>query len=644
MGPESSPPIDTPNAGVYAERMITRLYRGAFRPLFVLLLCLYGCSEGTSTVTVGSNCTRNSDCESGQFCVDGQCKPGELVSCKSDEECPQDYKCLSDGTCSASAQCEINSDCCPADEAECGNICKNFACEGTDCISGQSKDCYVGCHRGVMLCEKGMWTPCDAPEVLDEELCDDGIDNDCNDEIDDGCAVCEAGEVQDCATLCGEGKEACTNAGTWGPCDAPKDCMCNPGESTSTDCGNCGTMEASCGDAGIWEWSPLCTGQGFCEISEEQVRDCGQRCGKQTRVCNAQCAWGEWSECQEGACEPGLVEEQGCGLCGSQSRECQSDCSWGAYGHCDEGGTCTVGETQEQPCGKCGTKTALCEDACGWGEFGACENEGSCSAEEVESRACGNCGQQERTCLSSCQWGEWGQCKDEGQCEPALKQSEACGPQNDVGECQYGEREQTCNDSCQWAPWSSCYGAVYPADEICGNGKDEDCSGQDETKPDDYEEGLGNNECGTCYHLGQDVDMEIYPTIDNPKDKVDCFRFYGQDNTNWNPFGSGEKIEIEVTGQPVGMDVDLFLYRGIDDCIDGNVLASSITVGGGDEVISWTEEKGTTDSGYFYVVVRPYCLCNAADEYNKPCDECTEGVATGTNCNKPYSLKIKGLL
>ncbi len=51
-------------------------------------------------------------------------------------------------------------------------------------------------------------------------------------------------------------------------------------------------------------------------------------------------------------------------------------------------------------------------------------------------------------------------------------QTRDCGPATEMGECKFG------TSTCSGGVWGMCIGAVYPEDEICGNGLDDDCDGE----------------------------------------------------------------------------------------------------------------------------------------------------------------------
>ena len=114
----------------------------------------------------------------------------------------------------------------------CGpSVRNNDAVEGGPCDPGASQDCYTGqdategvgpCKGGTRTCEAtGMWSKCVGEIVPTQELCTDGVDNNCNGSIDededrDGDGVTTCGG--DCCDSTECGSPALVNAGAF---DAP---------------------------------------------------------------------------------------------------------------------------------------------------------------------------------------------------------------------------------------------------------------------------------------------------------------------------------------------------------------------------------------------------------------------------------------
>ncbi len=102
---------------------------------------------------------------------------------------------------------------------------------------GQTQPCpYSGpvgtegigaCRAGIQTCQGGYWAACEGEVLPQTEICNDGIDNNCNGQTDEGCAVCIEGETRPCAYsgpagtenvgICEAGTQTCVS-GQWGSC------------------------------------------------------------------------------------------------------------------------------------------------------------------------------------------------------------------------------------------------------------------------------------------------------------------------------------------------------------------------------------------------------------------------------------------
>jgi hypothetical protein len=114
-------------------------------------------------------------------------------------------------------------------------------------------------------------------------------------------------------------------------------------------------------------------------------------------------------------------------------------------------------------------------------------------------------------------------------------------------------------------------------------------------------------------------------SFDNPNDEIDYYYFKGNDST----FDPTEEIIVKLKNQPIGVDADIYLYRSYDCCV-GNAncedspsyIAYSVTIGSGDEEMSWGEGFLTNDGGNYYIRVQNY---------------------EGTDCWDDYELTVDGL-
>lgn len=118
------------------------------------------------------------------------------------------------------------------------NDCNGQIDEGCPkCQDGQQQVCYTGpletrakgtCRNGLQTCQNGQWGSC-TNQILPhpQEICGDGLDNNCNGQIDEGCPQeCQNGQTKACYTgpagtlnvgLCRGGIRFCNN-GIWSDC------------------------------------------------------------------------------------------------------------------------------------------------------------------------------------------------------------------------------------------------------------------------------------------------------------------------------------------------------------------------------------------------------------------------------------------
>ena len=516
---------------------------------------------------------------------------------------PGAFRCAGDAgmQCEPAVQPGERAEICDGNDDDCdGEIDEALV---QSCYDGPDGTVGVGpCVSGQQRCVEATWSECEGQILPAGEACD-GLDSDCNGEVDDQVP----GSGEPCSTgldgVCGIGQRLCRGVdgmvctAAVAPNQRPERCNnedddcdgeideavvqnCYEGPPQTLDVGECAAGRQTC-VAGAW---------GACR---EQVRPTDEQCDGADNDCN------------------GVIDDEIIGDAHPCRTELPGACAAGHQACAGQAGIICVADLAPEP--------EICnglDDNCD-GQIDEALSR-PCYEAPPETQDVGLCATGQQTCAA----GAWGPCIDsvgprpeacddldndcDGQIDETLTEACYTGPEGtvDIGHCRAGTH------TCHEGRWDACQGARLPAEELC-DGTDNDCDGQideddpglsaqcDTGRPGQCTDGLRLCRDGALICVSQlEPSLEACDGLDN-----DCDGEVDEDS-----FGDGSACATGMSGQCAAGDWM---------CVDGRLICSARHVPA-DEICDRADNDcdGRIDDG----------LRNACGECQAPLPEICNGI------------------
>ncbi len=340
------------------------------------------CGASTGTCRGGTQ-----TCQNGAWGpCEGAVEPADELCNGEDDDCDGSIDEELERSCGQSeGQCETGTETCRDGEwRACSGVTPGTeACNGEDddcdgtvdegnvcgpCENGETRECGSStgaCKTGTQTCENNEWGDCEGRVKSVQEICD-GVDNDCNGEVDDLTRPC--GQTKG---ICTKGRERCSG-GEWGSCNGgvrPKPEECNRRDD---DCD--GQIDEQ--DDIIKIGDPCSTqGEGVCSEGEKVCNNGTLEC-QQAQSSSSETCDGRDNDC-DGSIDEDLTRpcQNTQGICQGSVETCtagQWECMAESSETCDGEDNDCDGKVDENITEVCNDQEGVCQGAtqsCADGDF-----------------------------------------------------------------------------------------------------------------------------------------------------------------------------------------------------------------------------------------------------------------------------------